>query len=242
MIGREGRRIVGDPVTRWIPSAITLLGLFAALLSMSWAGVEPYWSCLAIIAASLFDMIDGRIARLLGAQSDFGAQLDSLVDAVAFGVAPAWLAFHVGLSETAAVAGVPIGIAVAFSFAAATAIRLAKFNLGDQPDNAFVGIPSPVGALLVTTFVMVAFELELPGLLAPWTVAAVTLGAAALMVSPVEFPSYKRFKTRWGRLVFYGAIGGGLTMLFLQLPGGTVLASLLTLYVVRGVVTALSRR
>lgn len=229
-------------MTRWIPSAITLLGLFAALLSMSWAGIEPYWSCLAIIAASLFDMVDGRIARLLGAQSDFGAQLDSLVDAVAFGVAPAWLAFHSGLSETASLAGVPMGLGVAFTFAAATVLRLAKFNLGGQPDNTFVGVPSPVGALLVTTFVMVAHELDVPALLSAGPLTVVTITAAVLMVSSVEFPSYKRFRTRWGRVVFYGAIGGGLTMLVFRLPGGTVLAALLSLYVVRGLVSAVGRR
>lgn len=71
---------------RAVPSMVTLAGALAALLAMLWAPTHPAWVCNAIIVAALCDMIDGRIARLLDAQTAIGAQLDSLVDVIAFGV------------------------------------------------------------------------------------------------------------------------------------------------------------
>lgn len=224
---------------RLVPSAITLLGMLAALTSMVWAPSHPYWSCLALITASLCDMIDGRVARLLGAQSEFGQQLDSLIDVVAFGVAPAFLAFHWALAELPVVAGLPSGLLLAFVFMAATAVRLARFNLGGQPEGQFVGVPSPVGALLVTTLVMAAHEMGWTGLNNPAIVGGVLIGTAALMVAPLTFPSYKRFKTRWGRALFYGSITVGVSMLLLQQPGGTVLLLVLGGYVFGGFVRLL---
>ena len=63
-----------------VPQIFTLGGVLAALLAMIWAPLRPYWACNAIIASCLCDMVDGRIARTLGVQSRFGAELDSLAD------------------------------------------------------------------------------------------------------------------------------------------------------------------
>ena len=71
------------------PQAITLSGIFCGMLAILWAPMRPYWACTAIIVAALCDTVDGRIARVLKASSDFGAELDSLSDFVCFGVAPA---------------------------------------------------------------------------------------------------------------------------------------------------------
>ncbi|MEM6992394.1 MAG: CDP-alcohol phosphatidyltransferase family protein [Myxococcota bacterium] len=220
---------------RVIPNSITLLGMMAALMSMILAPSHAYWACIALIIASLCDMIDGRVARLLDAQSEFGQQLDSLVDVVAFGVAPAFLAYHWGLATLPTVIGIPLGLIPAFAFMAATAVRLAKFNLGGQPEGMFVGVPSPVAALLVTTVVMAAHEMGWMFLRQPQVVGGALIVAAALMVAPMTFPTYKRFETSWGKALFYGAIIGGLTMLVFSEPGGTVLLVILSWYVLRGV-------
>ena len=81
------------------PQVVTLGGVLAALLAIVWAPSRPYWACNAIIASCLCDMVDGRIARALGVQSQFGAELDSLADVIAFGVAPAMLAYHTALGN-----------------------------------------------------------------------------------------------------------------------------------------------
>jgi CDP-diacylglycerol--serine O-phosphatidyltransferase len=227
----------------WIPNAVTLMGAFAALLSMLWAPTHPYWACNALIAASLFDMVDGRIARLLGAQSAIGQQLDSLVDLVAFGVAPAYLLFAVSFHKMPLVAHVPLGLLPTFAFVASSAIRLALFNIraGDDP-RSFQGIPTPVSALLVVTAVMSAHELSSAFFAQTWFLCSLVLVCSVLMILPIPFPSFKSFRTRLGMILYFGSMGGGLTMLFVGLPGGTVLFGFVSFYVLRGLAEAGWRR
>lgn len=218
-----------------VPSAITLAGALAALLAIVWAPMHPAWACNAIIAAALCDMIDGRVARLLGAQSALGAQLDSLVDVVAFGVAPALVAFHFrlhelgGLADAGALAAVPIGLAPAFAFVAASALRLARFNTRPATPY-FVGVPTPVAALLIVTPIMCWHELGWYPTGARWFHAALLPAVAALMVSPFRFPSFKHFRSRAARVLYFGAMAGGVTMLVVGQPGGTVLLGFLVVY------------
>lgn len=215
------------------------MGALCALLSIVWAPQHAYWACCALIVAAFFDTIDGRIARALGAQSPIGAQLDSLVDLTAFGVAPAILLHQVAFESLGSLGNVPVGVVPMFAFVACAALRLALFNGKEQDPLVFRGIPSPTAALWLVTAVMTKHE-------AGWTFFAerrsllvLTFAAALLMIAPISFPSYKRFKTRWGKYVFFGAIGGGLTMLLLGLPGGTVLFVCLSLYVLRGLGSSL---
>ena len=226
----------------WIPNAVTLTGALCALLSMIWAPERPYWACNALIAAALCDLVDGRIARLLDAQSPIGEQLDSLVDVIAFGVAPAWLLYSVSLHSIGAISSIPLGVLPMFAYVAATALRLALFNHRERDDNLFFGVPSPVAALLLVTAVMTWLEVRWSPFGEPWFLTSLALGAALLMVLPIPLPSYKRFRSRVGQVLYFGAMAGGLTMLFVGLPGGTVLFGFMALYVVRGLGTALLRR
>jgi CDP-diacylglycerol--serine O-phosphatidyltransferase len=242
-----------------IPSAITLTGVLSAVLSMVWASTHTYWACNALIAASLCDMIDGRVARMLDASTAFGRELDSLADVVAFGVAPAYLLYQWRLGDLGEFAGVPLGALPMFAFIACSAGRLARFNLGADAANAgddaaddaaadaaddgsFIGIPTPVAALLVTTTVMAWHELAWSPLRNTWLLLAVILGSAALMISPLRFPSYKRFATRIGQYAYFASMAGGLTLLFLGRPGGAVLLALLCVYVSRGLLGAVLGR
>lgn len=228
-----------------VPNAVTLMGALAALLSISWAPAHPYWACNALIAASLFDMIDGRVARALNAQSAVGQQLDSLVDIVAFGVAPAYLLYAFALHRLDAVADVSLGVLPMFAFVGASAVRLALFNARaatGESTGAFQGIPTPVSALLVVTAVMTWHETGWAPFAEDWFLVALMLGASALMVAPIAFPSFKSFKTRIGMVLYFGSMCGGVTMLFFGLPGGTVLFFFVCFYIVRGLVEAAIRR
>lgn len=214
------------------PSAITILGILCGALAIVWAPEHPYRACNAIIAASLCDMLDGRVARWFKGTSAFGAQLDSLADVVSFGVAPALLVY-------AALLRGPDSLDPAFllpcAYIAAGAVRLARFNVQlDErgPVDHFVGVPIPVGALLLNCWLMLQLELGLD--LPRWATALLVLAAAGLMVSPWRFPAYKRFKSRLGQVAFYGSMVGGLTMLFLGLPGGSVLFACMAAYVLIG--------
>ena len=227
-----------------VPQVVTLGGVLAALLAIVWAPFRPYWACNAIIASCLCDMVDGRIARALGVQSRFGAELDSLADVIAFGVAPAMLAYHTALGNGGKYFVSP-WLFASFLFVACSALRLARFNTGlDTGENAgeFQGIPTPVSALLVTTTVMTFHELDVAELLRPSVMVPVLLISGLLGIVRVRFPSYKRFRSRFGQLMFFGSIAGGLTLLVLGGPGGTVLLALMLLYITRGLIVQATRR
>ena len=137
-----------------IPNLFTALALLAGFYAVIKALEGEYmvagW---AIVAAAVLDMLDGRIARLINAQSEFGAQFDSLSDVICFGIAPAVLAHQWGLAELGR-----FGFAVAFFFTAAAAVRLARFNVahGSHDPRFFHGLPSPMAGVTVAASVQVA--------------------------------------------------------------------------------------
>jgi CDP-diacylglycerol---serine O-phosphatidyltransferase len=144
-MGKTGLAPAG--LSRLIPNIMTLVAIGAGLSAIQFAW-EQKWehAVLAILIAVIMDTMDGATARLLKAQSDFGAQLDSLSDFLAFGVAPA-IILHAWILEQSG----PIGWIAMIVYAAATALRLARFNATQKEIPAwkkgfFSGIPSPAGA------------------------------------------------------------------------------------------------
>ena len=138
------------PGVRLLPNAITVLAMCAGLSAVHFALAGRYAAAIAAIAvAAVLDSLDGRIARLLDATSKMGAELDSLADAISFGVAPA-LVLYIWKLE-----GNRLGWVVALIFAVCMVLRLARFNTllddTEQPPYAkefFVGVPAPAGGLL----------------------------------------------------------------------------------------------
>ncbi|MDP2129457.1 MAG: CDP-diacylglycerol--serine O-phosphatidyltransferase [Erythrobacter sp.] len=137
-----------------LPNAITAAALCAGLTGIRFA-IDSNWSyaILLVILAGVLDGIDGRIARLLNAQSRFGAELDSLADSLSFGVAPALILFLWSLQDLPS-----FGWFAALAFAICCALRLARFNAGidtdEQPHKSagfLTGVPAPVGAGLAFT-------------------------------------------------------------------------------------------
>lgn len=134
-----------------LPNAITAAALSSGLTGIRFA-IEEQWSLaiLAVILAGVLDGIDGRIARLLNAQSRFGAELDSLADSVSFGMAPAIILYMWSLQDLER-----FGWFAALAFAICCALRLARFNaqidVDEQPHKSagfLTGVPAPVGAAL----------------------------------------------------------------------------------------------
>ena len=147
-------------------------------------------AAIGVLAATVLDACDGRVARLTGTESSFGAEYDSLADVVAFGVAPAILAYQWALSGLG-----KIGLGAAFCYCAATALRLARFNIqsGQIDRRFFIGIPSPAAAVTLVTFIAAAdlAEVDIP----PSSLYSVTAGVSLLlaftMVSGVRYYSFK---------------------------------------------------
>ncbi|MBU5616518.1 CDP-diacylglycerol--serine O-phosphatidyltransferase [Psychrobacter sp. TAE2020] len=190
----EGKPVVSRGVYL-APNLITTLSLLSGFFSIlaSTRG-DFYPAALAIFLSAILDGADGRVARMLNAQSPFGEQYDSLADMLAFGVAPAILVYSFALEPLGR-----IGIGCAFVFTACGAFRLARFNVqvGIVDKKYFVGLASPLAAILVTAAVMVAIDHNqwigqqdnlIMAAFAAWIVIC-----GLLMVSNVKYYSFKEF-------------------------------------------------
>lgn len=177
-----------------VPNMITTLSLLSGFFSiLSSMQGDFYKAALAIFLSAILDGMDGRVARMLNAQSPFGEQFDSLADMLAFGVAPAILMYSYALQPLGRV-----GIALAFVFTACAAFRLARFNvqINVVDKKYFIGLASPLAALLVTSFVVVSLDYSL---LQNYGTSMIALSAlwvvicGLLMVSNVKYYSFKEF-------------------------------------------------
>lgn len=143
-----------QPTTRLylVPCMLTICGLFSGFYSMI-ASINGHFqaAAIAILVAAVFDALDGRVARLTGSTSNFGMELDSLCDIVSFGVAPGLLAYLWALTPYGR-----YGWLAGFLYVAATALRLARFNVqtGEDSDGNFTGLPCPAAAGMVATAVL----------------------------------------------------------------------------------------
>jgi CDP-diacylglycerol--serine O-phosphatidyltransferase len=152
---------------------------------------------IAIFIAMVCDGLDGRIARWTNTQSDFGKEYDSLSDMVAFGLAPAVVAYQWGVARIAEYGAVwgRLGWLATFFYAACAAIRLARFNtrIAVVDKRFFEGLPSPSGAALLAGFVWMLNDLQREGLRALILAFAVAFIAGSLMVSRFPYLSGKDF-------------------------------------------------
>jgi len=150
---------------------------------------------MAIFIAMIFDGLDGRVARLTNTSSDFGKEYDSLADMVAFGMAPALVSYQWGVARIAEYgkAWFRFGWLAAFFYAAATALRLAKFNSRVQDKRYFEGLPSPSAAAVVAAFLWTSSTWREPGLPGLILAFVITAAAGALMVSRFSYSSFKGF-------------------------------------------------
>lgn len=171
-----------------LPSAFTLANLFFGVFALVAASRGDYaWAAWFVVIAGVLDALDGRVARVTRTGTNFGAQLDSLVDAISFGVAPAYVAYrlHFAASEW--------GWLIPLAFIMAIVIRLARFNV-EQAGGAkrhFTGLPSPVAGITVAAvypFSQTALATRyLEALPWPEAVGGLMLVLAVLMVSPVPY-------------------------------------------------------
>lgn len=190
-----------QPVSKIIPNLVTMMALIAGITSLQKAINNDFeGAVLMLLAAALFDVLDGALARALKAQSEFGAQLDSLSDFLAFGIAPAVILYEWTLSDAGKLCWIASVV-----FPVAGALRLARFNViakqaQDTPiwkKKYFVGVPIPAGAALCllpiyiwflspSTFEALSFATPL--------VAVWAIFVAMLMVSRIPTMSIKYMK------------------------------------------------
>jgi len=170
-------------ITKSIPSLITIGNLFLGIVAIMLVfHGNPELAVLMVIFAMLLDGVDGRIARALDAQSDFGKELDSLSDVISFGVAPAFIMYVAAFQEVnPAAAWIVTAI-----FPICGALRLARFNTASGNPGYFVGLPIPAAGVVVSTLAL--FYEDIPVIV----LMVVTLVLSFLMVSSIKYPNFKR--------------------------------------------------
>lgn len=212
-----------------LPSLFTIMGLFSGFYAVIAAVQGRYeLAALAILAAAVFDMLDGRVARLLNAETAFGAELDSLCDMVSFGLAPAVLIYLWALAPLQ-----KLGWLAAFLITACAALRLARFNvqLASQDKRYFQGLPTPATALLIATAILFHEQGGYEPVAWLWFVVSIVL--AWLMVSGVRFLSGKDIDLK-KRRSFTVLVGMLLAIVFIMADPYNVLFATLLIYCLHG--------
>jgi CDP-diacylglycerol--serine O-phosphatidyltransferase len=189
-----------------MPSAFTLGNLFFGF----WAIVSAFngnfrWAAWFIVFAGILDMLDGRVARLSGTGTRFGAELDSLVDVISFGVAPALLTYFLDFSNAGRFSWI-----LCYIYVTAVALRLARFNVlsaGKPSTGWFTGMPSPAAGMTLAVYYpfsqtnwyrasLAYLDLQHEGLV------VLMLLLAVLMVSNVKYPKFPPIGLRSARGIF----------------------------------------
>lgn len=185
------------PVRALAPTVLTVLALCSGVSSIRFAFQERWEAAvIAILLASLFDLLDGRVARMIKGTSKFGAELDSLSDVICFGVAPAIILYFWTLHD------VPrFGWAVSLLYCVCCALRLARFNIMDQSaaedgtvHKHFMGMPAPAAAGLALVPFAISFHTESDFFREPEACAIYMAVLALMMVSRVPTLSTKHVR------------------------------------------------
>lgn len=183
-----------------LPNLFTTAALFSGFYAIVSAMNGNFsHAAIAIFVAMVLDGLDGRVARMTNTQSAFGAEYDSLSDMVAFGVAPALVAFTWALDGMG-----KVGWIFAFIYVAGAALRLARFNthIGAEDKRYFTGLASPSAAGLVAGMVWSLSDFGVEGQDIAWLVGVLTALGGLLMVSNVRYYSFKDLDMR-GRVPFF---------------------------------------
>jgi CDP-diacylglycerol--serine O-phosphatidyltransferase len=187
----------------------------------------------AILFASFFDMVDGRLARMTKTQSDFGREYDSLVDLASFGLAPAILIYTWTLSQFR-----PIGWILSFIFFACAALRLARFNVRIDvvEKKRFQGLPSPPAACLLATLVLFYESLYGDIVMKSYVAVGLVPLLAVLMVSKVRYRSFKEYDMKKSNY-FYILLGASVLIGLIAINPNIVLFAGFLIYDLSGPVT-----
>jgi CDP-diacylglycerol--serine O-phosphatidyltransferase len=220
-----------------VPSLFTLLNIFCGFVSIIESSQRNYGAAVVcILAAAVFDSLDGIMARLTNSCSQFGVELDSLADVVSFGAAPAFMAYQVQLSTFGS-----LGLLLAALPALMGAVRLARFNVqlvGFSKDY-FTGLPIPMQAITVCAFVL-NYKVQME-----WTPLAADIFAplvvllSLLMVSTIRYDTLPKLSKK--QLAAHPWRIGSMVvgLLLAVLSGGKLLFFVLMCFILYGVIHAI---
>ena len=211
-------KIVESKKTRYIlPNILTLAGVCLGISSIKFSlDLNFKMAVIFITLAAILDALDGRIARLIKGTSEFGKELDSLTDFVSFGIAPAFIIYFWELNKYG-----KLGWAITLIYSVCCVLRLARFNLTKfKPEeswkqNYFEGVPSPIGALLILSPLVLELTDTNFLLNKSYVIPIFTLVIAVLLISKVPTYSFKKIKIKPTLTVFI-LLGIGISLVTLM--------------------------
>ncbi|PID66484.1 MAG: CDP-diacylglycerol--serine O-phosphatidyltransferase [Gammaproteobacteria bacterium] len=220
------------------PNLVTTMALMFGFYSVLAAINDDFQrAAICIFVAMLLDGMDGRIARLVGGESAFGEQYDSLSDLLSFGVAPAILIYQWSISSTEHIQWLPERLSwiIPFIYCACAALRLARFNtqIGKVDARFFIGLPSPSAAGTVAGFVWLGHEYQIAGGNVALLSILITLFAGTMMVAPVKYFSFKKINLK-GKIPFVGTLGLVVALAIISANPATLLWLIFFSYALHG--------
>ena len=223
---------------RFIPNILTLVNMFLGFLSIGLIlNGMPLKAGIFILVAALFDAFDGKLARLLGIDSKFGLEFDSMADTVSFCVVPSILIYSLYVDGLPAL----IGGIISFIPLMFGTIRLAKFNLSPIDKNLkyFIGLPTPIAT--ITLFSYLFFNNQIYNNIGdPRTALVLTFGLAILMISPIPFAKFPLFSFHSGIKNSISLVTFFISLLLLYFFRGYVLLPMSLTYIIIGIIKWLS--
>lgn len=247
--GRRERKLDLSKTLFVVPNLITLASIFCGFNAIRVVALDNpttddfYRAAILLMFAMLFDLLDGRVARMTRTQSAFGLQLDSLADIVSFGVAPSILIYKWVLHRYET-----MGLFIAFLFTASGAVRLARFNVLSsgvggtpvKPGKYVIGLPIPPASGILISLLLANYALD--GKLSDerytFALSTVTVVLSLLMVSSVKFRSFKDLKFNFATAFLVMFAIGSSAVVWEYMKPQFVLLWLLSFYIVIGLVEA----
>jgi len=172
-----------------LPDFIALASLVCGFLSMVQSVKQDFMgAALLIIAAAFFDWVNGEVAGLIQRRGNYGIELDSLTDAINFGVAPAIFGYFLGLNDN-------LSLVVLIIFISASIMRLARFNIIKKEAHYVLGLPTTANGIAIPMLYSLLGIISVPFQISRWIYLAYFLAASVAMLSRISLPSIKMFRT-----------------------------------------------
>jgi len=197
VVGKKKEKIKRMMTVSFLPSVFTTANLFLGFLALLQIIKGNFLIAVYLItAAAVMDGFDGTIARLMKSESEFGFHLDSLVDAVSFGLVGAMLVYFFGFQTYFP----QIGKVISFVFLSAGVFRLARFNVLKDANagstNIFIGLPIPIACVAIGSGVLILQAYQMPQRLQALIFAAYSILISLLMISNIPYRTVKKIAFR----------------------------------------------
>jgi len=218
----------------FIPNIATVFNMFIGFLAITLIlNGEPIKAGWVMMVGVFFDVLDGKLARLMGLTSRFGTEFDSLADTISFCAVPSILVYSVYVD------GLPtiLGAAISFMPLLFGTIRLAKFNIdiSEKPKPYFIGLTTPLAAITIVGFML--FNYQLYGDMGDARLALVIVAIMSFLeISPVRFSKFPILSLKRGRNNNLRLVGLAITLLGLLLFRGLVLFPLMSIYIIWSII------